>query len=253
MAGPASRKPVVGVTACLKTLGHHPFHVVGWKYVDAVLRAAGATPILLPALGEALDLEQVLDLVDGVLLTGSVSNVAPARYGQTPFRPDLLTDTARDATTFPLIEAVRARDLPLLGICRGFQELNVACGGTLFQAVHLQTDKQDHREPEGAPVEVQYGPAHPVRLAAGGMLQRLLDGAGEITVNSIHGQGIDRLGEGLAVEAVAPDGLIEAVCVTGMGYGLAVQWHPEWKVMDNPDSQRIFASFGAACRNAMRR
>lgn len=242
------RRPVVGISACIKLLGAHPFHAAGQKYVDAVLRGAQATPLLLPAIGEALDVDHVLDLLDGLLLTGSVSNVAPERYGQTPAHSALAQDPLRDATTFPLIDAALRRGLPLLGICRGFQELNVACGGTLHQQVHAQPGKADHRAADDADVDVQYGPAHPVMLTSGGVLQGLLGGAAQITVNSIHGQGIDQLGRGLAIEATAPDGLIEAIRVLEAPFALAVQWHPEWKLHHNPDSQRLFAAFGQACR-----
>ncbi len=248
VASPARRRPIVGIPACIKMLGDHPFHTVGQKYVDAVVHGALATPLLLPAIGEVQDIDQILDLVDGILLTGSVSNVAPERYGRTLARPDLPTDLQRDATTLPLIEAALKRGIPLLGICRGFQELNVALGGTLHQEVHEQPDLHDHRAPEDQGVDVQYGPAHPVTLTPGGVLQGLLGGAQQITVNSIHGQGIDQLGKGLAVEATAPDGLVEAIRVTDApAFALAVQWHPEWKLQHNPDSQRIFGAFGRAC------
>jgi putative glutamine amidotransferase len=244
----APRRPIVGIPACIKMLGVHPFHAVGQKYVDAVLHGAGATPLLLPAIGEAQDIDQLLDLVDGILLTGSVSNVAPERYGSTLAHPDLPTDLQRDATTLPLIEAALARGIPLLGICRGFQELNVACGGSLHQEVHAQPGKHDHRADDSADVNVQYGPAHAVSLTPGGVLQGLLGGAQQVTVNSIHGQGIAQLGKGLAVEATAPDGLVEAIRVADApAFAMAVQWHPEWKLHDNPDSQRIFAAFGQAC------
>ena len=241
------RAPIVGIPACVKMLGQHAFHAVGAKYVHAVAQAAGCTPILLPALGEGLDIGRVLDLVDGILLTGSVSNVAPERYGKTLARPDLLLDRERDATTFPLIEAALAAGLPLFGICRGFQELNVALGGTLHQEVHAQSGLLDHREDKDADVAVQYGAAHTVRLTPGGFLQGLI-GVDEITVNSIHGQGIDRLAESLVAEAVAPDGLIEGVRVAAAkSFALAVQWHPEWQVEENPQSMALFRAFGRAC------
>lgn len=243
------RRPVVGIPACIKPIGAHDFHVAGRKYVDAVLLAAGCTPVLLPALGERQDVEQLLGLLDGIMLTGSPSMVEPARYGQSPAYPDMHLDRERDATTFPLIAAALAAGLPLLGICRGFQELNVALGGTLFQAVQEVPGRMDHREPQGQSLDVQYGPAHPVTLAEGGRLQAILGGVKQIQVNSIHSQGIDVLAPGLSAEASAPDGQIEAVWVTGAkSFALAVQWHPEWKVLDNPDSVKIFTAFGDACR-----
>lgn len=244
----SSRRPIVGIPACIKMLGEHPFHAAGAKYIDAVVDAAGCMPVILPAIGNRQAIAQVLELIDGLLLTGSVSNVEPARYGQVPAYPELKTDTARDATTFPLIEAALEAGIPLLGICRGFQELNVAMGGTLHQEVHAQPGLSDHREARDADLDVQYGPAHPVKLASNGFLQNLLDGAEEITVNSIHGQGIRQLGAGLAIEATAPDGLVEAIRVTNArSFALAVQWHPEWKVCSNPQSMAIFREFGRAC------
>ena len=246
----SATRPLVGIPACIKPIGAHDFHVIGRKYVDAVALAAQCTPLLLPALGERQDLAQLLDLLDGVMLTGSASMVAPARYGQMPRDPDILLDTERDATTFPLIQAALERGLPLLAICRGFQELNVALGGTLLQAVHDTPGRLDHREPKDAPLDVQYGPAHPVTIAPDGCLAGILDAAGEISVNSIHQQGIDRLAPTLVAEAQAPDGQIEAVSVRdARGFALAVQWHPEWKVLENPDSLRIFRAFGDACRH----
>lgn len=243
----SQRLPIIGIPACIKMLGDHAFHAAGAKYVEAVVTAAGCTPLILPALGGRLDLEQVLELIDGLLLTGSVSNVAPGRYGQALARPDLEMDADRDATTLPLIRAALEAGVPLLGICRGFQELNVAMGGSLHQEVHAQAGMLDHREAHDADLDVQYGPAHPVRLAPGGLLQELFGGAVEIAVNSIHGQGVDRLGAGLTAEATAPDGLIEAVRVDGARtFALGVQWHPEWRVAENPQSMAIFRAFGRA-------
>jgi putative glutamine amidotransferase len=245
----SKRRPVVGIPACIKTIGPHDFHVIGRKYVDAVLHAAGCTPVLLPALGSRQDIAQLLDMLDGVLLTGSPSMVEPARYGQSPQYDNMHLDTERDATTFPLIEAVLAAGIPLMGICRGFQELNVALGGSLHQVVHDVPGRMDHREPKDQPLDVQYGPSHPVVITAGGPLQGILGGAAQIQVNSIHSQGVDRLADGLSAEAIAPDGQIEAVWVkAARSFALAVQWHPEWKVADNPDSMKIFTAFGTACR-----
>ncbi len=241
------KRPIVGIPACTKMLGDHLFNIVGAKYIDAVVSAANCIPLLLPAIGDKQDIAQILSLVDGILLTGSVSNVDPERYGKPMDQADMLMDQARDATTFPLIAAAIDAGKPLLGICRGFQELNVAFGGTLHQAVHQQTDLMDHREKAGT-LDVQYGPSHPVHIKADGYLSQLLN-ASEITVNSIHGQGIDQLGEHLIAEATAPDGLIEAIRVeNAKNFALAVQWHPEWKVLDNPQSVAIFQAFGDACR-----
>jgi putative glutamine amidotransferase len=243
------KRPIIGIPACIKMLGEHPFHAVGAKYVDAIVNAADCIPLLLPAIGDKQDIATILELVDGVLLTGSVSNVAPERYGKTLSSAEMAEklDTARDATTFPLIEATIAADKPILGICRGFQEMNVAFGGTLHQEVHTQTHLMDHREKAGS-LDVQYGPAHVVKLIENGVLRSLI-GKNEIVVNSIHGQGIAHLGDGLSIEAMATDGLVEAIRVTGTkNFALAVQWHPEWKVTENPQYMAIFKAFGDACR-----
>lgn len=242
------KRPVIGIPACIKMLGEHPFHAVGAKYVDAIVNAADCVPLVLPAIGDKQDIAAILELIDGVLLTGSPSNVEPKRYGKSLIRADMHLDTARDATTFPLIEATINAGKPILGICRGFQEMNVAFGGTLHQEVHAQSHLMDHREKEGD-LDIQYGPSHPVKLTTGGMLQQLFDGADEITVNSIHSQGIDQLGRDLFVEATAPDGLIEGIRVaSAKNFALAVQWHPEWKVTKNAQSMALFKAFGKACR-----
>jgi len=244
----AASRPIVGIPACVKPIGNHDFHVVGRKYVDALVTAAGCTPLLLPALGDRQDVAKLLSMLDGLLLTGSASNVEPARYGQHPHSPQMLMDTERDATNFPLITAALEAGLPLFGICRGLQELNVALGGTLHQQVQSVAGRFDHRAAEEQPLDLQYGVAHAVVLTVGGQLQALFGGADEIHVNSIHGQGIAKLAHGLAVEATAPDGQIEAIRVeNARHFALAVQWHPEWRVMDNPDSRRLFAAFGEAC------
>jgi putative glutamine amidotransferase len=229
-------------------VGAHPFHMVGEKYARAVLDAAGAAPLLIPSLADELGLDELLERLDGLLFTGSPSNVEPHRYEGAPSAPGTLHDPARDATTLPLIrKAVRA-GVPVFGICRGFQEMNVAFGGTLHQRLHEVPGHLDHRDDETQPLEVQYGPAHDVTLEPGGVL-RSLAASDRIEVNSLHNQGIDRLGAELAVEARAPDGVIEAFRVRdAQRFALAVQWHPEWKVMSNPFSRALFAAFGQASR-----
>ena len=243
------RRPVVLVPACQRQLGSHAYHTVQDKYLHAVLQASGCMPLVLPALGQDADLEAALQIADGVLLTGSASNVDARLYGQQIRFPELPQDPARDATTLPLIRAVLARQLPLFAICRGFQEVNVALGGSLHQAVHALPGMQDHRENIHDTLEHQYAPAHRVRLTPGALLSRLLGGESEMLVNSLHGQGLDRLADGLLVEALADDGLIEAYTVAAMpGFALGVQWHPEWQVEQNPQAMRLFEAFGQACR-----
>jgi len=245
-------RPLIGIPADRRMLGLHPFHVVGDKYARAVLDAAGGLPMLIPALAEELGTDELLERLDGLLLTGSPSNVEPHHYAGTPSDPGTLHDPARDATTLPIIRKAVAAGVPVLGICRGFQEMNVAFGGTLHQKVHEVEGKHDHREDTQRELDVQYGPAHEVVLEPGGSLQAL-SGQERIQVNSLHSQGIDRLGPGLAVEARAPDGLIEAFRVEqAQAFALAVQWHPEWKPMGNPFSRALFAAFGAAARARVR-
>jgi putative glutamine amidotransferase len=222
--------------------------MVGEKYARAVLDAAGAAPLLIPSLADELGFDELLQRLDGLLFTGSPSNVEPHLYAGAPSAPGTLHDPARDATTLPLIrKAVRA-GVPVFGICRGFQEMNVAFGGTLHQKLHEVPGYLDHRDDGSQPLEVQYGPAHDVTLEPGGVL-RSLAASDRIEVNSLHNQGIDRLGAELAVEARAPDGVIEAFRVRdAQRFALAVQWHPEWKVMSNPFSRALFAAFGQASR-----
>ncbi len=241
----AVSKPVVLVPACNRMVGVHPFHIVGKKYIDAV-RLAGGQPLVVPwAASDEID--ALLDLADGVLLTGSPSNVHPDHFDEAVHDPSLPLDPDRDAWTLPLVPRVLERGIPLLAICRGMQETNVALGGTLHQAVHEVSGHLDHRDPDDVPVEQQYGPAHPITLTAGGRLQALL-GPGPVQVNSLHGQAVNRLADGLIVEARAPDGVIEAFShPTAPGFNLAVQWHPEWQAATNPVSMRLLEAFGAAC------
>jgi putative glutamine amidotransferase len=244
----ASVRPVIGIPADRRMVGPHPFHMVGEKYARAVLDAADALPLLIPSLAEELRLDDLLERLDGILFPGSPSNVEPHHYEGTPSEPGTLHDPARDATTLPLIRKAVQAGIPVLGVCRGFEELNVAFGGTLHQRVHEVPGHIDHRDDTTLPLDVQYGPAHDVILEPGGLL-RAMAGADRIQVNSLHWQGIARLGPSLAVEARAPDGLVEAFRVKDAArFAVAVQWHPEWKVMSNPFSRALFAAFGAASR-----
>lgn len=243
-----TRKPVIGVPADRRLLGSHWFHCVGEKYLAAIADVADAVPVIVPAFGGRLELDTLLERCDGVLLTGSPSNVEPHHYDGPASEPGTWHDPERDATTLPLIPRVVAAGMPLLAICRGFQEMNVAYGGTLHQKLHEVPGFLCHKEDESRPLEEQYAPAHPVALQPGSMMAKLA-GRSEIQVNSLHSQGIDRLGAGLVAEARAPDGVIEGIRVAdARGFALAVQWHPEWQATKNEFSTALFAAFGAAAR-----
>jgi putative glutamine amidotransferase len=246
MAG--NKRPVIGIPADRRMIGPHAFHAVGEKYIAAVVQAADCLPLLIPVLETPLDVTQILAHVDGIFFPGSPSNVDPARYEGQPSAPGTLHDPHRDATTLTLIPRAVASGVPVLGVCRGFQEMNVAMGGTLHQRVHEIEGLHDHREDKEQPLEVQYGPAHEVVLEPDSLLRKLA-GEDRIRVNSLHWQGVEKLAPDLAVEARAPDGLVEAFRVkSAPSFALAVQWHPEWQVMKNPFSQALFAEFGRAAR-----
>jgi putative glutamine amidotransferase len=248
----ADPMPLVGLPCCTRLVGEHPTHWVGEKYITAVSEAADALPLLVPALAPHLAPESVVARLDGLLLTGSRSNVEPHHYEGEPSAEGTAHDPQRDALTLPLIRAAVAAELPVLAICRGIQELNVALGGTLHQRVQEVDGRIDHRAPQGTAAERYAHNAHPVRFTPGGALERLA-GAGELVVNSLHAQGIDRLAPGLVIEATAPDGQIEAVRHERAPFIVGIQWHPEFRVLENPLGRALFAAFGEACRAAARR
>jgi len=244
----SSKRPVIGLPADRRMLGLHPYHLVQEKYLTAVLVAAHGIPLIIPSLGAELGLTELLTAVDGLLFTGSPSNVEPHHYRGEPSASGTLHDPQRDATTLPLIPEAIAAGVPVLGLCRGFQEMNVAFGGSLWQELHQVPGHLDHREHKEQTLEEQYGPAHDVLLEPEGLLRRLA-GSDRARVNSLHGQGVRELAPGLVVEARAPDGVIEAFRVAGAkSFALALQWHPEWQVTRNPFSSALFAAFGDACR-----
>lgn len=242
-------RPIVGITACSERVNGVESHCVGDKYARSIAVAADCVPVLIPSLGEALDIHSLLERLDGLLATGSDSGVHPRHYGGDAARqpPDGL-DPSRDATTLPLLRAAVEKGVPVLAICRGHQELNVALGGTLHQFVHELADKRDHRENTALPKQERYEPVHTVHLAPGGFLARLLERE-KIAVNSLHWQGIDRLAPALVADAWADDGLIEATHVADApGFAVSVQWHPEWLADENPHSVALFKAFANACQ-----
>lgn len=236
-------RPIVGIPACSKLIANHRQHATPARYGEALILAAGAVPVLIPAEGEIM--LALLDRLDGILFDGSPSNVEPSRYGAAVDETPGAHDPDRDATTLPLIRAAIARGLPILGICRGVQEINVALGGTLSQKAYELPGRMDHRAGNGTLAE-QFAVKHAVYLS--GEIAQICGGT-SIDVNSLHGQAIGELAPGLVVEAMAPDDTIEGIRVKdAKGFAIGVQWHPEWEVLAFPDRRRLFESFGQACR-----
>jgi putative glutamine amidotransferase len=241
------RLPLVGLPADTADLDGLVFHSAGDKYVRAVAEVARCNAVVIPSIGEG-QLDALLDHLSGVMLTGALSNVHPPHYGADALPDHEPYDQARDATTLALIRKVLARGMPLLCICRGFQELNVALGGTLEGEVQRGGGRLDHRAPKLAELDQRYGPLHNIDITPGGRLEAIM-GSRRIRVNSLHRQAVARLAEGLIVEALAPDGVVEAASVKGAaGFALGVQWHPEYKAAANPDSVKLFEAFGDAAR-----
>ncbi|MBX8589205.1 gamma-glutamyl-gamma-aminobutyrate hydrolase family protein [Pseudomonas cichorii] len=241
-----SNLPMIGVTACRQQLGKYSSHTAGDKYVEAA--AFAGMPVVLPALATPTDPAQLLARLDGLLFTGSPSNVEPRHYQGAASAEGTQHDVLRDRNTLPLLRQAIALGVPVFCICRGFQELNVALGGSLHQRVHELPGYMDHREPKSERLEEQYAPQHGVQVQSGGVLDSLGLAPG-FEVNSLHSQGIDRLAGDLRAEALAPDDLVEAVSMPGAsGFVLGVQWHPEWQFLDNPVSLRLFEAFREACQ-----
>ncbi len=244
----SASRPVVGLVCDHRMVGRHPFHMVGEKYITALRDGADALPLLIPALEPPLSVADLLATVDGLLFTGSPSNVSPRHYGGPTPRDGQLQDERRDEIALPLLRAAVDAGKPVICICRGCQELNVAFGGTLHQKVHEVPGRLDHREKDVASLDEQYAPVHPVSVMEGGLLSRLTT-ARRFDVNSLHGQGVDKLAPSLFADAVAPDGQIEAVSMPGAkGFVLGLQWHPEWRWSENEVSRAIFAAYGVALR-----
>lgn len=253
----ANKIPVVGIPVDVKLIDNAAYHIVGEKYINAIAHAVDCYPLLLPATGSGKDmrsmqnkfsLENIAELVDGIFLPGSYSNIHPRRYGDSDEEAVPPIDEQRDDFTLDLIHVCIENEVPLLAVCRGFQEMNVAFGGSIHSEIHELDIFMDHRENFDMPRNQQYDHAHPVDFTDGGLLQRIY-GKPTGMVNSLHGQGIHRLGSGLVVEAVAPDGLIEAICIEdGKSFNLGVQWHPEWRFWEDDLSQAVFGAFADAVK-----
>jgi putative glutamine amidotransferase len=248
-------KPLIGISCCTKLFGAFamPNHAASDTYVRTVDELLDAVPVLVPANGHAADIDTLLSHLDGIILTGSRSNVQPSFYGGPPHAEGTPEDVMRDAVTLPLIRAAVEAGLPVLAICRGMQELNVALGGSLHQRLQDLPGRIDHSTPMQPSARVRTAKAHTVRVTPGGWLADLA-GVEQFAVNSLHNQGVRELAPGLAVEAVAPDGTIEAVRVLvtpegrRAGYAIGIQWHPEYDVATDAISRRIFDTFATAIR-----
>lgn len=239
-------RPVLGVIACNRQVGVEPAQAVMERYIRTAMKYADVAALIVPALPDLMNASEVVSRLDGVLLTGSPSNVEGHRYadegGNGPFDP------GRDEIALTMVDAMTAQGRPVFGICRGFQEINVALGGSLRRDTSANDELLRHHAPVGVPFTEMFDHAHEVRLVEGGILQRAI-GKSDISVNSVHFQGVARLADGLTVEAVAPDGIVEAFSThIGAAPVIAVQWHPEWKTADNPDSQAFFRLLGRTLR-----
>jgi putative glutamine amidotransferase len=235
-------KPLIGISCCSKAFGPSGAenHAASDTYVTVTDRIVLGVPVLIPANGEAVDIETLLSRLDGLILTGSRSNIRPDRYGGCPHLEGTPEDQRRDAVTLPLTRAAIAAGMPVMAICRGFQELNVSLGGSLHQRLRDLPDTLDHSAPEHLAISVRQAKAHDVSLVHGGLLHRLAGGADRVRVNSLHHQGIDRLSPHLSIEAVR--------VTRAPGFAVGVQWHPEYDYETDPLSRAIFAAFGEAVR-----
>lgn len=246
-----SKKPVVAIPCNVIDYDGMPAHAIREGYATVLAEVVGAVPLLIPALGRNFNFNDVADIIDGILLTGAPAHVQPCRYGADQVFGDEELDLKRDATVFPIIEQALALDKPFIAICRGFQELNVAMGGTLHQRVHELPGKLDHRSNKKLPTtreRFEYR-AHKVTAQKGGMFEKM-GLTGDFAVNSLHQQGIDRLGKGLFVEAISEDGIIEAISVPGKKFALATQYHPEADYNFCKESVRIFEAYRDALHAA---
>lgn len=255
---PDTVRPLIAISGELKDLNGFDVHAVGHKYVTSVAEGAGGIPVVLAALGcdqtgGLYPMADLVDRLDGLVLTGGRSNIEPHHYGGEPFRTDTWRDPLRDATTLPLVRAALTRGLPLFGICRGIQELNVALGGSLHPYLWEVEGKRDHRMLQTDLLEERFAPRHSVRLADGGLFARIARNAGldpqTQMVNSLHSQGLHRLGKGVVVEALSDDGVIEGVSVPDApNLAFGVQWHAEFRVDQHAFNRALFAWFGKAAR-----
>ncbi|HET9069692.1 MAG TPA: gamma-glutamyl-gamma-aminobutyrate hydrolase family protein [Amaricoccus sp.] len=241
-------KPVIGIIGNAHIINNdqYPVQAVGVSNIEAVADLTGGIPLMVPALPRIGAISDLIEACDGFVLTGGRPNVHPSHYGQQPTEKHGAFDPDRDAVTLPLIRECVARGVPIFGICRGFQEFNVAFGGTLHPEIREIPGRMNHRMPPDGTLEEKFEHRHVVNLSDGGAFHRVL-GAREVMVNSLHGQGILDKGGRIVIEGFAPDETPEAIIVEAApGFAMAVQWHPEWNAANDPVSRPLFQAFGAA-------
>lgn len=239
-------RPVIGIIGNAHFVNDHPVQAVGTSNVEAVAELTGAIPLIVPALPAVGAIADLVSACSGFVFTGGRPNVHPSHYGHEPTEKHGSFDPDRDSVTLPLIRECVARGVPIFGICRGFQEFNVAFGGTLHPEIREIPGRMNHRMPPDGTLEEKFELRHQVRLAPDGQFHRLL-GADEVMVNSLHGQGILDRGARIIIEGYAPDETPEAIVIEGApGFAMAVQWHPEWNAAADPVSRPLFQALGAA-------
>ncbi|MFA3917988.1 gamma-glutamyl-gamma-aminobutyrate hydrolase family protein [Ruegeria hyattellae] len=242
-------RPVVGIIGNSYLMNdQYPTHAGGTMNSDAVANVSECLPLLIPSDPRFVSVEELLAVCDGFVLTGGRPNVHPAEYGEAETDAHGEFDRARDAIVLPLVRACVERGQPFLGICRGFQEVNVAMGGTLYPEIRDLAGRMNHRMPPDGTLEEKFALRHVVTLREGGVFHKVL-GAREVMTNTLHGQGINKPGERIVIDGEAPDGTPEAIYVKGApGFTLSVQWHPEWNPGSDPVSRPLFKAFGDAAR-----
>lgn len=244
------RRPVIGII-CNSHLINDQYAVqaAGQMNIEAIARVSGALPLLVPADPAMVSPDALLDTLDGVLLTGGRPNVHPEEYGEAPTDAHGEFDRDRDGLVLPLLRACIDRGQPLFAICRGFQELNVAMGGSLYPEIRDLPGRMNHRMPPDGTLEEKFELRHDVTFTEGGVFHRIL-GATTVRTNTLHGQGINQAGPRVVIEGRADDGTPEAIHIEGApGFALGVQWHPEWNAANDPVSRPLFEAFGAAARD----
>lgn len=242
-------RPLVGIIGNFSVIDNsYPAYTGGTMNVEAVADVTDCLPLLVPADPRFLSVEELLETCDGFLLTGGRPNVHPEEYGEPETAAHGAFDRARDAITLPLVRACVERGQPLLGLCRGFQEINVAMGGTLYPEIRDLPGRDNHRMPPDGSLEEKFALRHKVQFTKGGVFHALM-GAPEVLTNTLHGQGVKQPAPRVVIDGYAEDGTPEALYVRDApGFSLGVQWHPEWNAANDPVSRPLFCAFGDAVR-----